>query len=100
MEQVKYKVVRFDIETKYGTKREVENTLACQIVEREIVGEFNTIEEAKKCYDGLKNKTIELSDCYINECKEIEVYYYDDDEEEFYLSHDYEWDFGGKGNRN
>lgn len=94
MEQVKYKVVRFDVETKYGTKREVENTLACQIVEREIVGEFNAIEEAKKCYDGLKTKTSKFSDYCINECKEIEVYYYYEDDGEYCLSHSYEWDYG------
>lgn len=98
MNEVKYMVVRFDVETKCGTKDEVEKTLCCEIVEREIVGEFNTLEEAKECYDGLKNKTLKFSDYCINECKEIEVYYYDEDEEEFYLSHGYEWDFGGKEN--
>ena len=94
MNEVKYTVVRFDVETKYGTKREVENTLACQIVEREIVGKFDTLEEARACYNNLKTETIKLSDCYINECKEIEVYEYDEEEDESYFSYADSWYYG------
>jgi hypothetical protein len=94
MNEVKYTVIRFDVETKYGTKREVENTLACQFVKRECVGKFDTIEEARACYDSLKTETIKLSDCYINECKEIEVYEYDEEEDESYFSYADSWYYG------
>lgn len=94
MNEKKYTVVRFEVETKYGTAREVENTLCCEIVERDIVGEFNSLEEARACYENLKTETIKLGDCYINECKEIEVYFYDDDDGEYCFAYSDNWDYG------
>jgi hypothetical protein len=77
----KYEVRKFDIETKKGTRAEVEKKYGSDGVSYELVGSFDSFEEARKCYATVGTDVRKMSGYYLHECKELEINVYNKDDE-------------------
>lgn len=75
----KYEIVRFDLETTHGTKKEVETAYNNRDgVENEIVKSFNNLLDAKMSYILVKANVDKYGNYYLHECKCLEVNEYDE----------------------
>jgi hypothetical protein len=73
----KYEVMRFNLETKKGTAAEAERGYCNDEYDRDIVGSFDTLDEARKCYAEVSTGIRSMSGYYLHECKSIEENEYD-----------------------
>lgn len=81
---IKYEVVTFNVETKNG-KDAFEKWLNQPDQYERLVKECDTLEEAKKIYDGIVTRARYMSRYFLHECKAINAVHYDENGEFDYV---------------